>query len=230
MLIRMFKQCAIGQNKNLLIVLINKFIDNFFINKEVYLCLSKIKESNEMKVFKKLVGVKGNLFLDIGACYGGYALRFSNNFTKVVAFEPDQHNFTVSRLLVKLFRKRNIRVRKVAVSNQDGLTKLFLSDSIYEHTIKPEFATAPNRFKLVKAISLNNFVKEPIDLIKVDVQGSTFDVLLGATQVMEKIKRWMIELETYELQQSRKIENFLKSFNYKVAWVSDQHIYAHHRC
>ncbi len=63
---------------------------------------SKLTESNEMMVLKKLLAVKGNFFIDIGACYGGYAPRLSENFVRIVAFEPEDHNSGALTLLIKL--------------------------------------------------------------------------------------------------------------------------------
>jgi len=225
-LARQSRRRFVSKNKFLLLILVNGLIDYFFIRNEVYLSLSKLRESNEMKVLKKLLAVKGNLFIDIGACYGGYALRLSKNFARIVAFEPEDHNFRVLTLLIKLLRKEKIQAIKAAISNQDGITRLFVDDGIYSHTIKPAYATELDKFKLVKAISLDGFVTESVDLIKVDVQGAALDALLGATSVTEKIKRWMIELESYELGRKRELENLLKSLDYRVEWVSNQHIYA----
>jgi len=225
--IRSAKHYVATQNRSLFLTLMNGFIDLVFVKDEVYLSLSKLKESNEMKVFRKIANVKGDLFLDIGAYHGSYALRLSKNFTKVVAFEPNKHNFTVLSILVKLLRKTNITPMNIAVSQQDGITKLFISDSDFEHTLKSNCANNPNRFTVVKVICLNSFIKHPIDLIKVDVQGVAIDVLLGANLVMKNVKRWVIELEQQELERKGELEKLLKSFGYNIEWLSNQHIYAY---
>lgn len=187
-----------------------------------------LAESNELKVFKFLrkISIRGNIFLDIGSCYGFYALRLSKIFRKVVAIEPEENNFRILTMNIKLCRMHNVTPLHMAVSDSTGETSLFISNSVFTHSLKPEFASNSTKFQTVKTVCLDDFVKEPIDLVKLDVQGAVFDILKGAHSVVDDIKSWIIELEPEELYRKHELESTMWLFNYKTEWVSNQHLYA----
>lgn len=154
-----------------------------------------------------------------------YALWLSKNFSEVFAFEPEDENFKILTMNIKLRRRKNIEVLKMAVSDNTGMGKLYVGEDLFGHSLKSDWC-ASAKFRNVKITSLNSFVKQPVDFVKVDVQGAAFDVVKGASEVMSKIKRWIIELEESELNRKLELETLMKSFGYDTLWLSEQHLYA----
>lgn len=209
-------------------ILLNNLLD-YFIGERIYFLYPRLGliESNESKVLSfimKKAQIKGNLAFDIGSCNGAYAIWLSKNFSHVIAFEPEEKNYNVIRLKLRLLKKHNIETLRLAVSDSNRLGKLFIDETIFGHSLLNN--SGDSQYKLIKVVSLENFVECPVDLVKVDVQGAAFDVVKGASGVMDKIKRWIIELEFNELERKGELEALLKSFNYHVSWLSEQHLFA----
>lgn len=215
-------------NHSLFFILVDGLI-NRFLTAKIYFRYAQIGlESNEMRVLQRALTIRGETFIDIGACHGMYSFWLSKNFRSIIAFEPDSKNYSVFNVLAKTLRQRSISIIQKAVATQTGLAKFFLSDNVFLHTLNPAYASQ-ERSVIVETTSLNDFVKTPIDLIKVDVQGVALDVLRGADKVTRQIKRWIIELERYELEKTSELENLLQNFGYETEWLSPQHIYAYRR-
>src|SRR5439155_22154098 len=159
------------------------------LGKRYYLNSSRLglPVSNELKVLNVINSIKGDTFIDIGSCYGGHAFTLADNFKRVIAFEPDEHNFGVLSTSIRLLNKRNIKPMRFAVSDHDGKITFYQGSSIFTHTTVQEFSPKAEGVITIPCMSLNNFVKGPIDLIKVDVQGAELNVLNGAKNVIDKI-------------------------------------------
>ncbi len=209
------------------LILLKRIID-YFVGERIYFLYSDlgITESNESKVLRYIIKkaqIKGEIAFDIGSCYGQYAIWLSKSFSQVVAFEPEEKNYKILTMSSRLLRKHNIQALNVAVSDKDGMGRLFIAESIFGHSLL--YGTDKN-FRLTKIVSLRNIVKHPVDLIKVDVQGAAFEVIKGAFGIMNNIKRWIIELEFFELDRKGELETLLEALHYQVSWLSEQHLYA----
>jgi len=153
-----------------------------------------------------------------------YSIWLSPNFKRVIAIEPEQNNFKSLILKLKVLRKKNVKALKVAVSDFCGEAKLYIGKTVFTHSLKQ---TGIDTCERVKVVDLNTLIEEPIDLIKVDVQGLAFEVVNGASKKMSQIRRWIIELEFDELSRKRKLEELMANYGYGTEWLSPQHLYAH---
>ncbi len=82
---------------------------------------------------------------------------------------------------------------------------------------------AKYEMKTVKTITLDNFTKENsidhIDVLKIDVEGSEFNVLKGAKNILEKTKIIFIEINSTKKNFDNKynlIKSFLEKYNFKL--------------
>lgn len=64
------------------------------------------------------------VFVDVGASIGGYAMRAARNVQKAYAFEPDARNFSILEKNVCLNNLNNIDIRRAAVSDHVGRVNL----------------------------------------------------------------------------------------------------------
>lgn len=192
---------------------------------------------HEFPVSVKLKRLHGDLFVDVGSCYGYYALLLQKNFKRIVAFEPAQINSKLERNLAT-FNADNVTLIKKAVYNIDGPIVLFkASYAVYDKAmlIAPEQLVEdklPNVTQelmgkqIVEAVTLATYFKdEPlIDLVKVDVEGADFKVLEGAKPIMNRVQRWLIELHYPEKKKT--LEGFMEGFGYCWEWLTEKHLYA----
>jgi FkbM family methyltransferase len=120
----------------------------------------------------------GQVVLDIGANIGYYTLLFARLVGatgRVVAFEPDPQSFSLLQKNIAENHYGNVTAFRVAVSNVNSDLTLFRDRfNNLDHRL-----TSPGRDSAaltIEAVRLDDFLPgrldRPIDLIKMDIQGS----------------------------------------------------------
>ena len=138
----------------------------------------------------------GMTFVDVGAHVGYYTLLAARRVGPggtVFAFEPAPRNFEL--LLANVWRNglTNVACFPWAVSDQAGFTELFLD----------ERNTGDNRLfgdgagVRVRAVALDGLrvLRPPIDIVKIDVQGTEEAVLAGMRGLLARSPRARLTLE-----------------------------------
>ena len=145
---------------------------------------------------------KGDSVLDIGTHKGGYLhwmRQAVGNSGTVIAFEPQPslHNY-VSQA-IDAYGYKNIELHHAGVSYQEGTLKLFIP--------KTEGLTSPGatfeerndiengHFITVPVLQLDKLLMkraEPINFIKMDVEGHELQVFKGAEQILKRDKPKLI--------------------------------------
>ncbi len=132
----------------------------------------------------------GMIALDIGSCFGGYALPMAalvGERGKVVAFEPNR----VSCRYLEKSKKAN-KLNSLSVINK-AVTD-FSKACIINEAKSPEFAkinfVPDSRRQEVESVSLDNWWKmigcPNVDLVKVDVNGQESIVINGAKKLLSE--------------------------------------------
>ena len=184
--------------------------------------------THESEVAPLLLGLQGDVFVDIGAHVGYYPLLLRHNFTTILAIEP--HPQTCQKLKHNIAKEgaENIQVLRVAVSDrvQTGVP-LYLGEYSWLHSFKEEQSS--EEFVLVDTTTVARLVeKHPIiDLVKVDVEGAEWQVLEGAETAYHKIRRWLVEL--HDIHRRKELQQWLEKKGYRTRWIDDLHIYAWRR-
>jgi FkbM family methyltransferase len=166
--------------------------------------------------------LKDEVFVDIGSNIGTYALTASNavqNDGLVVCFEPSKKAY---KYLVKNFAlKGNTKSRLFLLNNSIGDNNQLItfrdffidvySSNIYageDYRLPPSFLNKFFRDYEVIQVRLDsvNILKQTdkIDLLKIDVEGSEFNVIQGAEKILAKIHLIVFE---YSTQQSNYYSN-----------------------
>jgi FkbM family methyltransferase len=153
---------------------------------------------SEFALLSKLIG-PGMVAVDAGANDGRYALflaRRVGKSGKVLAFEPRQREFSNLRTNVELNRLKNVRLFKVALSNQDGEAQLRIAG--YEHEGQNTLGGLAYegiegfRMERVQTLRLDSAVAEAglarLDFLKIDVEGSETRLLQGAQNVLRDLR------------------------------------------
>ena len=80
-----------------------------------------------------------------------------------------------------------------------------------------------NDYKKIRMISLKYFCKKNkikhIDFLKIDVEGYEYKVLIGAKEIIKKVKYIMIEVQKNDMYKGysrKKIEDYLRKHNFKL--------------
>ena len=174
--------------------------------------------------------------VDCGSNYGQSAIFFQKIFPnhKIYCFEP---NMDILKSLKKNISSFNAVVFPIALG--DKVSEKFLNVSLLPETstfVKPNLESKYLNFKAkvllsnkkhlfkkkkVKMMTLDSFYPNPIskiDLLKIDVEGSETELLIGAKKIINKLKPNVILIEIHFDDQyfdhEKKIANILKSYNY----------------
>ena len=123
----------------------------------------------------------GMTILDIGANIGYYTLLFSKLTGakgRVIAFEPEPQNFALLEKNLTRNHRTNVEALNVAAGDLAGESFLYLSEENRgDHQAYP---TAENRQKVrMTTARIDDCVRGPVDLVKMDVQGFEAHTLAG---------------------------------------------------
>jgi len=195
-------------------------------------------------LFLKLIK-KADVFYDIGANIGYYSLLavMENETIEVVGFEPASGPLHYFNANVLVNNYTNIQVESLALSHQEGeITFYEVKNKKYsylEHNLAGESnagsKTEGRNFvpNIVKTTTLDTYVKKnqqkPIDLIKMDTEGTEHFILQHANTVLTEMKPIIIcetlfdtiegELEKIMLQYGYEFYNHTKNGLEKVTTI-----------
>ena len=171
---------------------------------------------------------KDDIFYDIGSCSGYFAIYASNFVKSVYAFEPEPKNYSLSQQNCRY--KSNIEVFNLAISDgsknqvemrvgQDyggGHHKTLVTE---RYCGKENIISENYKKIIVRTDSLDNIVfnkmAPPPTTMKIDVDGSEYDLLLGASETLKNVNSMMIEIN-YRSPYYNKILTLLENNNFKL--------------
>lgn len=133
------------------------------------------------------------LILDCGANIGLSVIYFKilNPSVRIVAFEPDSKNFELLSNNIIAFNLDKVELRKEAVWIEN--TQLsFQSDGNMGSKIIDKQNNKEKNTK-VNAVRLRDLITEPVDMLKIDIEGAEFLVLKDIQDVLVHVKNIFLE-------------------------------------
>jgi len=168
----------------------------------------------------------GSVFVDVGAHIGKYTLAVAKRLRNkglVISIEPEPENFRslIANLYINGLNPYVVALN-VAAWSRDSIIKLHIGASSGGHSTS--FIKSRKRESevgktiLVKAKRIDDIVKKlrvhRIDLVKIDVEGAEYDVLLGMKECLERFKPDLI-IEVHR-NNDRMVKEFLEQRGYKI--------------
>ena len=153
---------------------------------------------------------------DIGAHAGYYTIIASRKVGeggKVIAFEPLPKNVFNLEKNVRINKLENVRIVESAISDNDGTALFSEGKGSYEGKIDPCGKIEVNVKSIDSLVETGNYRKP--DILKIDVEGSEFRVLLGAKNCLAKF-RPRVFLSIHSLEMEKSCISFLSSINYRI--------------
>lgn len=142
------------------------------------------------QIYKQSLPPKA-LILDCGANIGLSVLWFKqlNADAQIIAFEPDPANFLLLKKNIDSYKLENITCHHAAVWNEDT-TRTFSADG----GMASSFASANSTDTIrVTCLRLKKFLQQPIDFLKLDIEGAEWDVLKDCAESLVSVKRIFVE-------------------------------------
>ena len=159
----------------------------FFLYQFLYFVYKRISDRKRIRLIKRNVK-KGMTALDIGANIGFYSLllsRYVGPSGKVIAFEPEERNF--SKLTKMTKKKKNIFIHRAACGATSGTLDLFLSNDMnIDHQT---YDSGENRHvQAVPCVALDDELtdNQNIGFIKIDIQGYDYFAMLGLQRIVRR--------------------------------------------
>jgi len=165
-------------------------------------------ERDVLKLSQALVK-EDSVIIDVGAYRGGYTIRFAKKAIKgkVIAIEPDSENYKFLLLNIYYNNVKNTTVHKTIAYSHIAKIKFFENKDV---PAMSRIVTDNSDNIVIEAITLDEITKanglKKIDLIKIDAEGSEYEVLKGSEYALKLTKYLIIEVST-DLKQ---ISDFLE--------------------
>jgi len=170
---------------------------------------------------------RNSIVIDIGAHIGTYSIRFCKIAHKVIAIEPLYDNYLILIYNAKLNNCKNLYPINMGIWSEEGTKSIFykpertdlatLIDNLidnqsnyYKHMVK-----VTTLDKLVNSLGLTK-----IDFLKIDAEGSEYEILRGANKVLDNTKSVLIE--TFENNRYKCLD-YLKNKGFKIIDLGIRH-------
>jgi FkbM family methyltransferase len=190
--------------------MIKKIIKNI-INRSGYTVYKNTENPHDAFVRQKNLynELQPLIIFDVGANYGQTVIKYKTLFphSKVYAFEP--HPEAYVHLNEQARKVENVQTYNLAVGNYNGTadfhlntyseTSSLLSNTQLGKDIWGEAAMTPAGTIKVEVCSLDKFIKDniipSIDILKLDTQGTEYQIIEGASESLAQSKIKMIYTE-----------------------------------
>ncbi len=180
----------------------------------IEICISDVYHKDTLK--------PGMNVVDVGANTGAYTTLAAEKIGetgKVIAVEPEQKNY--QRLLenVKINDFKNVILANTALSNHNGLEKLYISRSSVCHSLLPR--EWENTWTQVSTKTLDTLLEElhlkKIDIIKIDTEGTEIPILRGAEKTLKDNPNVKIIVASYHYpSEIKEVQDFLQKMGFKT--------------
>jgi len=162
-----------------------------------------------------------SIIIDCGANMGLSLLFFCKNYpeSKIYAFEPDDSVFGFLLQNIKTYEMNQVELFKKAVWTSDGFLEFYTDKGLGGRLDKSYEDQIPIK---VETVSLKEFIgTQKIDLLKMDIEGSEFDVLKDCELVLNQIDNIFIEYHSV-VNEEQKLDEMLlilkrNGFRYHLA-------------
>lgn len=168
--------------------------------------------------------------VDLGSNIGYYAVIESNiigESGKIFAIEPSPVNFPILRLNLENQKKNNFLAYNIAIGDKNEDMEFIISTKSNWSKIRMNNENINSADKIIKipVKTLDSFVIEnnitKIDILRMDVEGFEYNIILGANNVLEKYKpKIFVEIHKMYLGKEKTCEIFndLKNKGYEIKY------------
>jgi len=187
-----------------------KIVDSesfFFMYKEIF----------ERQIYKFPAKSKNPSIIDCGANIGLSILYFKTlfPFSRIITFEPDKKIFDVLMFNINSFGLRDVKIENKAVWNSNTNIE-FMSEGADGGRIVE--VDSSNEIYSVPTIRLSSLLDQNVDFLKLDIEGSEFEVLKDCKDLLHNVKNLFVEYHSFTGQEQNLsiILNILYNAGFRV--------------
>jgi len=141
--------------------------------------------------------------LDCGAHIGVSTLFFKSSYphSRVISFEPDKRNFALLKQNITQNNVQHVETVQAVLLDKDGVTEFYVqknpSGRSWGNSIDAQNLNERVYEKIkVPATKLSSYIDQPVDLIKLDIEGAELKVLHEIEHKLHLVHTIILELHT----------------------------------
>ena len=161
--------------------------------------------------YSEIMNKRGQLLIDVGANCGGYTIRASKNFKKIISIEPVPIMREIINKNISLNGVNNVEILDAAVSDYNGTSRFYVSKlgqlSSFSEPVNYIESIDVKVTRLDKVIDEHGIIP---DLVKIDAEGAEVECILGLGKYINKIPELIIEISSSD--KLKKISNILNYY------------------
>lgn len=163
--------------------------------------LSQNAEIFGREIYKFSAPDKSPFILDIGSNIGMSMIYFKYLFegARIIGFEPDPKIFDLLIKNLKSFDITDSEIHNLACSDKEGNLS-FKSNNADGGKITKEYCETG--LLTVKSVKASDFINEDVDFIKIDAEGSEYEILQDLEHKLPKVKQIFVEYHSFSVADS----------------------------
>lgn len=149
--------------------------------------------------------------IDVGAHIGNHTLWFARVVNRpVISLEPNPVAFRQLVQNLRVNNVRNVKAVNAAAGAKPGSATVHMDNP---GNTGMAYVTYSKKGE-TEVVTLDSLTRDPVALIKVDVEGNELEVLKGAQRILETYHP-ILYIEAHDDEKRSKIESFLAKFDYE---------------
>ena len=168
---------------------------------------------------------KDKVFVDVGANIGQHSLILSRYCKKVISFEPLPALYNQFKESVELNGFQNIEIHNVGCSDVKEEKEITIDpiNAGGSTVLAHNNLLTNNKKETIKLDRLDDLIpNQQVDVIKIDVEGYEYFVLLGAEKIINTYKPTIFLeyspdfYDKIDVKMSKKLYDLIKSYGYNI--------------
>ena len=140
------------------------------------------------------------LIIDCGANIGLSILYLKRLYpqSRIIAFEPDLNIFQTLESNINNFNLSNVELTRKAVWKSEGFLE-FASEGSDGGRLSDEEELGLKKYQ-VPTVRLGNYLTQPVDFLKIDIEGAETEVLKDIQEELVNVKNIFVEYHSFAEQ------------------------------
>lgn len=168
--------------------------------------------------------------LDCGAHIGLTSMYFKSLYpgARITAFEPDPANLEIMKTNFETNRMTDVEIIPKALWSSQTQLQLHIDTDIENKwtstgsLLKGSWTgKQPSTPITVEAVPLSSYLNEPIDILKMDIEGAETEVLKECRDKLSNVKYLFVEFHATRLHRPEELVTLLLNANFDITVYAD---------
>jgi FkbM family methyltransferase len=154
------------------------------------------------EIYKFRSDRKSPYIIDCGSNIGLSIIHFKTLYpdAKIVGFEADKKVFDVLTHNIDAFKLENVALFNNAIWHEETVLHFFSEGADGGRIDEGDNTGRTNR---IQAIRLGRFMNEPVDLLKMDIEGAEYEVLNDCKDLLKNVQNIFVEYHSLIKEEQR---------------------------